>query len=70
VLEANGGVWPDTEEGLCKGSFSGNAKGSIYNLAAGQWVLVKVGNSLFDAPGAPSNCADMPLKCGTRHAFR
>src|SRR4029453_6812058 len=31
---------------------------------------VQVGDNLFDDPGASSNCADMPLECGTDYIFR
>jgi len=69
---ANGSVWPssDLTPNLCSGSFSGNANGSIYNLAANGSVTVTVGDVLFDNPGASSNCANVPLQCGTIYVFR
>jgi hypothetical protein len=72
---ANGSVWPDYNNNdlapnFCKGSFSGNANGSSYNLAPGASVIVTVGDVLFDNPGASSNCASVPLQCGTIYVFR
>jgi hypothetical protein len=68
---AAGGVWPDSASpDLCKGSFSGNANGSAYNLGKNQCATVQAGDNLFDDPGASSNCANMPLECGTDYVFR
>lgn len=53
---------------LCKGSFSGNANLSRYNLKPGESVTVSVGEFLFDN-GASSNCIDA-LECGTQYIFR
>jgi hypothetical protein len=64
-LAANGGVWPD---GVCGGSFSGNANLSRYNLAAGESVSVNVGEFLFDN-GASTTCPG-PLECDTTYVFR
>jgi hypothetical protein len=55
---------------ICKASFSGNANGTSYNLAPGQCVTVKIGDNLFDNPGASSTCASTPLDCDTRYVFR
>ncbi|HSE50387.1 MAG TPA: hypothetical protein VLA96_14365 [Terriglobales bacterium] len=66
-----GGAWPansDTAFGLCKASFSGNASGYAYNLAAGTSIQVEVGDFLFDNGGS-TNCAQ-PLACGTTYVFR
>ena len=54
---------------LCKASFSGNANGSIYNLAKNACTTVNIGDNLFDDPGASSNCPNMPLECGTTYVF-
>jgi len=64
-LAANGGVWPD---GVCDGSFSGNANLSRYNLAAGESVSVNIGELLFDN-GASTSCPG-PLECDTTYVFR
>ena len=70
-LAANGGVWPDSASlDLCKASFSGNANGSAYNLGKNQCSTVQAGDNLFDDPGASSNCASVPLACGTDYVFR
>ena len=55
---------------LCKASFSGNANGSSYNLGKGQCTSIQIGDDLFDDPGASSNCANVPLACGTTYAVR
>jgi hypothetical protein len=57
-------------DSFCKASFSGNANGSSYNLAALQTVSVKIGDTLYDDPGASSNCSSTPLKCNTEYVFR
>jgi len=75
-LDANGGVWPldsivdPNLSSFCKGSFSGKASGYNYSLAAGQSSTVAVGDVIYDTPGASSACADTPLHCGERYAFR
>jgi hypothetical protein len=55
---------------LCKASFSGNANGSIYNLAPNACSTVKIGDNLFDNAGASSNCASTPLECNTEYVFQ
>ncbi len=66
---ANGSQWYLSDDPrLCKGSFSGNAQLSRYNLAAGETVSVNVGEFLFDN-GASTNCAEA-LACGTDYVFR
>jgi hypothetical protein len=66
---ANGNQWYDSDDPrLCKGSFSGNANLSRYNLAAGESVTVNVGEFLFDN-GASTNCSGA-LICGTDYVFR
>lgn len=67
AYEANGNNWGDTLM-LCHGSFSGNANLSRYNLAAGESVVINVGEFLFDQ-GASSNCINS-LTCGTAYIFR
>ncbi|HEX3129998.1 MAG TPA: hypothetical protein VH394_21875 [Thermoanaerobaculia bacterium] len=64
-------TWPDSASlDLCKASFSGNANGSSYNLGKGQCTSIQIGDNLFDNPGASSNCASIPLECGTTYAVR
>lgn len=64
-------TWPLSDSlDLCKASFSGNANGSSYSLAATQCTSVQLGDNLFDNPGASSNCASTPLACGTTYAVR
>ena len=66
---ANGNQWFLSEDPrLCKASFSGNANLSRYNLSAGQSVVVRVGDFLFDN-GASTNCAGV-LICDTEYVFR
>ena len=65
--ETNGNNWADTLT-LCKGSFSGNANLSRYDLGPGESVVINVGELLFDQ-GASSNCID-DLPCGTEYVFR
>lgn len=66
---ADDNTWPASDsEALCKGSFSGNANLSRYNLAAGESVSVNVGDFLLDQ-GASTNCSG-ELECGTTYAFR
>jgi hypothetical protein len=64
-------TWPDSASlDLCKASFSGNANGSSYNLGKGLCTSIQLGDNLFDNPGASSNCASVPLECGTTYAVR
>ena len=64
-------TWLDSSSlDLCKASFSGNANGSSYNLAKNACTTVQAGDNLFDTPGASSNCASVPLQCGTNYVFR
>ena len=70
ALDALNGVWPSSESGLmCTGSFSGNANGHAFNIPAGGYVDVTLGDVLFDTPGASSTCAE-DLLCGTQYVFR
>ena len=63
-------TWPSSDAiGLCKASFSGNASGFYYSLAAGQTATVRIGDILYDNPGASTNCSDA-LVCGTAYVFR
>jgi hypothetical protein len=55
---------------FCKASFSGNANGSTYNLAPSGCTSVKIGDNLFDDPGASSTCPSTPLECNTDYVFR
>ncbi len=67
----NGEQWYlSSDPRLCKGSFSGNAFGHVYNLPAGGASTIQIGDALFDNPGASSNCASEPLICGTTYRFR
>jgi hypothetical protein len=54
---------------LCGAGFSGNANGNHYSLSAGASVEERVGDFLFDHPGASTNCAQ-PLACNTTYVFR
>jgi hypothetical protein len=63
----NGGWFTSDDPRLCKGSFSGNANLSRYNLGPGECVTVDVGEFLFDN-GASTNCIDA-LLCGTNYVF-
>jgi len=53
---------------FCKGSFSGNAYSSRYNLAPGGSVTVTIGSFLFDN-GASTNCPQDLVPC-TDYVFR
>jgi hypothetical protein len=70
ALAANNGVWPSDESQYCKASFSGNASGYNYSLAAGASKTVTLGDTLFDTPGASSACDGVALTCGTTYVFR
>lgn len=70
ALAANNGVWPSDETQFCKASFSGNASGYNYSLAAGANKTVTLGDTLFDTPGASSPCDGVALTCGTAYVFR
>jgi hypothetical protein len=66
---ADDNSWPASDDTqLCKGSFSGNANLSRYNLGPGESVTVNVGEFLFDN-GASTNCSGA-LVCGTEYVFR
>ena len=66
---ANAHQWLSSEDPrLGKASFSGNANGSRYKLAAGQCVTVNVGDFLFDAGASTDSSAN--LTCGTCYVFR
>ena len=75
-LDANGGIWPSDSyvdpslSSFCKASFSGNAYGYNYAVAAGRSKTVTVGDVIYDTPGASSACENVPLHCGTAYAFR
>ena len=64
---ANGGWFTSEDPRLCKASFSGNASGSRYDLAANACVTIEVGDFLFDN-GSSTNCANA-LSCGTSYVF-
>ena len=79
------GAWPTDSDAaaaagvLCKASFSGNAKETIYNLAAGNCLTVYAGSfSNGQDPNNPDNnpsqgysttCSG-PLECDTCYVFR
>jgi hypothetical protein len=66
---ADDNTWPSSDDAqLCKGSFSGNANLSRYELGPGESVTVNVGEFLFDN-GASTNCSGA-LVCGTEYVFR
>lgn len=73
--DPNNVVWP-TSDKVCKASFSGNANGMSYSLAAGARVVVTLGLEAFlDDFGNPiagatisTNCPDL-LVCGTTYAI-
>jgi len=66
---ANGDRWAGSDDPrLCAASFSGNARGSRYELAPGACVTVNVGDLVLDA-GASTSCNDA-LSCGTCEVFR
>lgn len=69
---ANGGWTSDPllAPSYCAASFSGNASGHSYAVAAGQSITVTVGDILFDTPGASSPCENTPLQCGQQYVFR
>ncbi len=67
-LDINGN--PTCSDSFCKASFSGNANGSTYNLAANQAITIQIGDTLYDDPGASSTCDSTPLACGTAYVFR
>jgi hypothetical protein len=64
---ANGGWYLSDDPNLCKGSFSGNANLSRYNLSAGQTVTVRVGDLLLDE-GTTTTCPQ-ELACSTTYVF-
>lgn len=59
---------PNNPSSFCKASFSGNAFNSRYNLAAGDCVVVRIGDLLADN-GASTNCPNA-LECNTAYVFR
>jgi hypothetical protein len=69
-FEVNGNAWYASDDPrLCKASFSGNASGTNYNLAAGACLTVHAGNFLIDnQQGYSSSCED-PLDCNTCYVF-
>ena len=68
--EANGNVWYDSDDSrLCKASFSGNANGTRWNLAAGECADVVIGGLNDADPGVSFTCND-PLACETCYVFR
>jgi hypothetical protein len=75
-LDALGGVWPADSyvdpnvSSFCKASFSGNASGYNYALGGGGSKTVTVGDTIYDTPGASSECSSIPLLCGHTYAFR
>ncbi|MBW8831145.1 MAG: hypothetical protein JF606_17320 [Burkholderiales bacterium] len=54
---------------LCKASFSGNASGTNYNLAAGACLTVHPGSFTIDNPQGYSSTCETPLVCGTCYVF-
>jgi hypothetical protein len=68
-LQALGGVWPASDSGFCKASFSGVPGCSQYNLGPNAFVTVRIGDNLFDECGASSPCTG-PLLCNTEYVFR
>ena len=73
---ANGSVWPADSyvdpnvSSFCKASFSGNASGYNYALGPGGSMTVTVGDTIYDMPGASSECENIPLQCGKNYVFR
>jgi hypothetical protein len=65
---ANGGWYASDDPRLCKGSFSGNANLSRYNLRPGDSVTVRIGDLLLDQ-GASTTCPG-ELACDTEYVFR
>jgi len=68
LAEYNANGWGSTL--LCDASFSGQPTCSQYNLAPNATVTVQIGDNLFDQCGQSSNCASLPLQCGTTYVFR
>jgi hypothetical protein len=60
---------PTCGESFCKASFSGNASGSNYNLAAGQSVIVRIGD-IVPSNGVSTDCPGTSLLCGHNYVFR
>jgi hypothetical protein len=67
-LDINGN--PTCPASFCKGGFSGNANLSRYTLTADQWVVVRIGDLLFDNGASTSDACAVPLVCGTTYVFR
>jgi len=60
---------PTCGESFCKASFSGNAAASNYNLAAGQSVIVRIGDLVPDN-GVSTSCPELGLLCSHNYVFR
>ncbi len=60
---------PTCGESFCKASFSGNASGSTYNLAAGQSATVRIG-ALAPGNGVAIDCPGGALLCAHNYVFR
>jgi hypothetical protein len=60
--------WTSGQYSYCGASFSGNANGSSYNLAAGASVDVVIGVGSYPGPGESGGCG--PLECGFEFAIR
>jgi hypothetical protein len=68
---ANGNAWYASDDPrLCKASFSGNASGTNYNLAAGTCLTVHVGNFSIDNQQGYSSTCEGPLNCNTCYVFQ
>ena len=69
-FEANGNQWFASDDPrLCKASFSGNASGTVYNLAAGACLTVHVGSFSIDNQQGYSATCETPLDCDTCYVF-
>lgn len=68
MTAADYGAYGWNEEYMCKGSFSGNANSSRYNLGSNESVELTIGDLMYDN-GASTSCADF-LECGTEYVFR
>lgn len=61
---------PTCPTSFCKGSFSGNANLSRYNLGSFEPVMVEVGDFLFDNGASTSDACAASLVCGETYVFR
>lgn len=62
-------TWPSSDSGLlCHASFSGNANGSQWGLAAGECAFVTIGALEDSDPGVSFNCNE--LECNDCYVFR